>query len=152
MKKYLIVLITMSFLLLSLGLSAQEGSSMASIYLKAAKYVKAFEDKGLEVVRLEFDIISKTELEKFTVRGLNSSYTYYIIASGDDRIKDLDVELGKLADQKVIKSEVSDKNIEVLIYKPTESDEFFINVKAVTFENGQRAGHFVLIVAHDLPE
>ncbi len=51
----------------------------------------------------------------------------------------------------MIKSEASDKNYEMLIYKPTESDQFFINVKAVTFEEGQRAGHFVLIVAHDLP-
>ena len=72
----------------------KEEISMSAIMTDAIEYIKLIEmEYGQEIVRMEFDIINST---KQFIRTLTSNYEYGIVAFGDYRIKDIDINVYKL--------------------------------------------------------
>ena len=102
----------------------------------------------MEVVRIEADIIRTS---KETVRNLDPSFSYDIVAVASNRIKDIDLAVYKKVDYDwvlVTKDNESD-DIAAVSLKPTEYSEYKIVVTAYEFHSGFDVGHYGLVVVHD---
>ena len=89
MKNNLKLLLSMLCLVLTFKSYAQSETSMMPIFEKSPEIIKIFEDKNLEIVRMEYDIV-KTSKESY--RTLVAGYTYGLFAFGDWRITNLNVK------------------------------------------------------------
>lgn len=111
-----------------------------------------FEDeKDLEVVRIEYDLIFADNAKTLT-RYFSKDYTYYIMGFADDRVKDLDLELYRKSSSgewELVEKDTEVDSTPVLIYSVPQSGEYMIRIKAPSFVTGNKAAHYGLIVAHD---
>ena len=79
-------IVTLTFgLLLSLSLNAQctNGTKSSPIYKEGAELVEKFDEAGLEIVRIEYDLIFSS---KETTRNLSSDWEYTIVLSKGSRL------------------------------------------------------------------
>jgi len=129
-------------------LSAQDGTSMAPILKDASPYIVFLEEKGFEIVRMEFDIINGTET---TFRTLHNGWEYGVIAFGDYRIADIDVKVyKKIGSQWVLISEDEKSDSEAVVtVKPSYTGEYKIEIIPYEFKDGYRAAHYGLIIFHE---
>jgi len=106
------------------------------------------EDRDMEVVRVEADIIRTT---KETTRTLDPSFTYTIVAVGSNRIKDIDIEVYKKVNSEwvLIKKDDDVENIAVVNISPSSYAEYKIIVKVYKFNSGYDVGHYGLVIYHD---
>jgi hypothetical protein len=146
MKKLLIILLMTIFFVNSYGQQRSMGSD--GILGKLQIIIDAAENRDMEVVRIEADIIRTT---KEIHRTLDPSFTYSIIAVGSNRIEDLDIEIYKKINGSwtLIKKDADSKSVAVVEIKPSSSEEYGIVVKAYKFYSGYNVGHYGLVISHD---
>ena len=141
-------------ILCGIGISTQifaqkEEISMKPILTDAGKYIQQIEmEMGLEIVRMEFDILQTTKL---SFRSLDENFEYGIFAFGDFRISDIDVKVYRWANNQwtlVGKDDTEDGNALVTI-KPFLTGEYKIEISAYKFEPGYTIGHYGLLIYHN---
>jgi hypothetical protein len=115
---------------------------------KLETVIDAAEERDMEVVRIEADIIRTT---KESIRTLDPSYSYTIIAVGSDRIADLDIEVYKMIDGEwtLLKKDTDDQNVAGVEVKPSNYAEYKVVVTAYKFNEGYEVGHYGLVYIHD---
>jgi len=151
-KLILVVLIG----LLSKGLYSQDyreldnekGISVKPIMAKSLPLVEEFENKGFEIVRIEFDLIFDS---KTTLRNLHKGYVYAIVAFGDYRVADIDIEVYKDVDGKwiLIEKDTDEKSTAVITTEPSSKGLYRIDVKVYKFEADYKAGHYGVMILHN---
>jgi hypothetical protein len=145
-KSLLLCLLVVAFCANAL---ASRSTSMRPIMNKAEEVVDMIEDDlDLEIVRIEYDILSST---KSTIRTLSSDWEYAIVAFGDYRFKDIDVKVYRKIDGywTLIEQDTDANSMAVVTVKPTYTAEYKIEIKAYSFESGYDVGHYGLIIAHE---
>lgn len=151
MKRELRILCLMVLLPVSLTTllaQAKEGTSMKPILTDALSYIQSAEDKNYEIVRMEFDIINET---KSTYRTLQEGWTYGVIAFGDYRISDIDIEVYKDVDGTwtlIQKDNDVAANASVVI-KPSSTGMYRIDIIPYRFVSGYTAAHYGLLIYHE---
>lgn len=132
------------------GILAQpkEGTSMKPILTDALAYIQTSEDKGFEIVRMEFDIISDT---KSTFRTLQEGWNYVILAFGDYRIEDIDIEIYKDVDGTwtLIKKDAAAIANASVIITPSSTGMYRIDIKAYKFGPGYTTAHYGMLIIHE---
>ena len=115
---------------------------------KLEKIIDLVEGRGMEVVRIEADIIRQT---KETRRQLDPNFTYTIAAVGSDRIEDLDIEVYKKVNGswRLVGKDADTSSIAVVEVKPTAYSEYAIRVKVYKFKPSYSVGHYGLAIIHD---
>lgn len=93
MKKILMII---AFLFVSMFTFSQsdDGTSMKPVMQTMYDVVNTAENNGLEIVRIEFDIVHK-DIPKESYRILTNAYTYRVGVFGDYRTIDMDIEIWK---------------------------------------------------------
>ena len=127
----------------------KEELTMAPILADGGRMANKIEmELGQEIVRMEFDIIQTT---KSTFRSLTSNFEYGIVAFGDFRIKDIDIKVYKWVNNQwsLVQKDEEVKSNAVVMFKPSFTAEYRIDIIAATFEDGYDRGHYGLIVFHD---
>ncbi|MBQ7664813.1 MAG: hypothetical protein IJS43_06290 [Bacteroidaceae bacterium] len=145
MKKIIILLAFM----VNICAFADDGTSMQPIIEKCetlTEYVEGELDQ--EIVRIEMDILTNS---KQTIRSLSDGYTYQIIAFGDYRFKDIDVEVYRKSGGNWVLEEKDNDESEVAIVSvsPSYKQDYKIVIKAYQFNKGYSAGHYGLIICHE---
>lgn len=129
-------------------------SSIKVTYEMGQEVVKMLEEKGFEVVHVEYDVLSTAKTTKSLQRNLSSGYEYFIIGFGNDNIPDLDIKLYKdIPDEWEFTAEDdSDNNAASVKVTPAESKLYLIKVLANEFAENQTAGYYGLVIAHHSPD
>jgi hypothetical protein len=130
---------------LTYQIAAAQTSSMGSrgIVGKLVTVIDQAEERGLEVVRIEADVIRTT---KETVRTLDPSFTHTIAAVAGERIKDIGIEIYREVNNEwILVEQEDDMTAAVVAISPTSMTEYKIVVRARQFAPGFNAGHFGLI-------
>jgi len=133
-------------------LDNENGTSMLPIISELESTVRTIEKEKVEIVRMEFDLIFQ-DRPKQTVRTLSQGYTYGIIVWGDYRIKQIAVNVYKNVDgnwQFVATGELKDRATTAFV-KIEEAAEYKFEYHAIEFEEGFKAGHYAMILLHDVP-
>jgi len=106
------------------------------------------EERDMEVVRIEADIIRTT---KEIFRTLDPSFSYIIVAVGSNRIKDIDIEVYKKVNSEwiLVKKDDDEKDIAVVNISPSSYAEYKIVVKVYRFYSDYDVGHYGLVIYHD---
>lgn len=136
--------------LLSCNHFIQAQNSVASIFLLGTGAVAELEKQGFEVVRVEYDFLSKTTPAKSTFRPLSTGYDYKIIVFSNEQIEDIDLELFDEINEKweVIREDDSENNIASINFSPKENRFFYVDVTSKKFAEGYDTGRYSLIFAH----
>jgi hypothetical protein len=146
MKSLVLTLCLCSWSVLAFAQNRSMGSD--GILGRLQTVIDAAEERDMEVVRIEADIIRTT---KESIRTLDPSYTYTIIAVGSERIADLDIEVYKMidGDWTLVKKDTDDQNVAGVEIKPSAYAEYKVVIKAYKFVEGQDVGHYGLAYIHD---
>lgn len=149
MKKLLLLV---SFLFMSfVGVSQTDiDRSMKPILLDAITIINAVEEKGFEIVKIEFDII--TDVKKETYRILSDAWMYRVFVFGDYRIEDIDLEVYKQNPDETFTLIAKDSKVEsfaTVDFKPDQMSWYKIVVKSYRFKYGYDAGHYGLLILHE---
>ena len=126
-----------------------QGRSMSAILNKSEGLVDYLENElDLEIVRMEYDILKTT---KTTTRTLSPGWTYRIVAFGDYRFKDIDVSVYRKINGSwtLIERDQDSSEIALVVITPEYAEEYLIEIKAYSFNEGYEVGHYGLIVAHE---
>lgn len=106
-------------------------------------------EAGLEVVRLEYDLVRDS---KNSFRVLSPNYTYGIIAFGDvNRFADVDLVVYKSDGEGgwiKVGADTDKTNEAVVKVEPDESAEYRFEVKAEKFLEGNDVGNYCLIICN----
>jgi hypothetical protein len=151
MKKILKVLSLsfLSFYSSSTILAQNEERSMAKsgVLARLLAVVETLEAEGLEVVKVEADII---RTEKVIIRTLDPSFEYGIAAFGSDRILDINIEVYvKDGDAwKHVESDDAKTEFGVVTFQPEIFAEYKVVIKVAGFATNFDVGHFGLIFIH----
>jgi len=147
MRKLLLIV---TALLITAGYSfGQSETSMAPILEEAIPIIETIEGEGLEIVRMEYDIVGETA--KTTYRYLHEGWEYAIIAFGDFRVKDMDVKVYKDVDGnwvEITKDEDVDATAIVTV-TPSYTAQYMIEIECYEFEPGYSVAHYGLIICHE---
>lgn len=128
---------------------ADYSTSMFPIINKSKEIVELIEnDLGKEIVRMEYDILRTT---KTTIRTLTDDYTYYIVAFGDFRFKDIDVKVYKkvYGEWQIVEKDADANAMAAVSITPEQTCDYLIEISAYSYESGYDVGHYGLIIAHD---
>ncbi len=129
-------------------LDNDRGTSMEPILARAEPLIERIENENLEIVRMEFDIIST---EKETYRMLYEDWEYGIVAFGDYRIKDIDVAVyekvrGKW---KLVEKDAENDDEAMVTIKPYKDGEHKIEISVYKYNKDYSVGHYGLLVIHE---
>jgi len=129
-------------------LDNDRGTSMEPILARAEPLIERIEKEGLEIVRMEFDIIST---EKETYRMLYKDWEYGIVAFGDYRIKDIDVAIyekvrGKW---KLVEKDAENDDEAMVTIKPYKDSEHKIEISVYKYNKDYSVGHYGLLIIHE---
>lgn len=127
------------------ALDNSKGTSMKPILAAAFPAIQIVEEKGGEIVRMEFDII---QTEKITYRELHAGVEYGIFVFGDYRIKDIDLVLYKsIRNEWVeIKRDTDRSSTASVEIEPSFTGLYAIKVIAYKFYEDYTSGHYGLMV------
>ena len=130
------------------NLDNNKGTSMEPILARAEPLVKKIENKGNEIVRMEYDLIFDT---KSTTRTLFNGWTYGIEAFGDYRIKDIDIAVYKKSrgEWKIVEKDAENDHEATVIIKPYRDEEYKIDITVYKFNKDYTAGHYGLLIFHE---
>ncbi len=141
---------TLTFGILSLASFAQtdDGRTMTPILKTAEPLIENIEGKGYEIVRMELDILSDL---KESYRYLYDGWTYGILAFGDYRIEDIDIEVYKSIDDEWVQvGKDSDASSAALVnITPVTTGLYKIVVRGYKFAEGSTVGHYGLLIFHE---
>lgn len=146
MKKYFYCILLAIFPIL---LYADYSTSMFPIINKSEELVKLIEnDLEMEIVRMEYDILRTT---KTTTRTLTNEYTYFIVAFGDFRFRDIDVKVYKntYGEWQLVEKDADTNAVAAVSITPSQTCEYLIEITAYSFESDYEVGHYGLIIAHE---
>tara|TARA_R110000751_G_scaffold307869_1_gene433320 strand:+ start:104928 stop:105389 length:462 start_codon:yes stop_codon:yes gene_type:complete len=151
--KQIIILVWMFFGLFAQAQSTDyskldnaKGTSMKPILALSETVREVFEEK-MEIVRMEFDIVSSSS--SITYRTLYKDIDYIVFAFGDFRVKDLDIKLFHLKNEEWVQvdkdnDERSSASVKI---RPSESQLYRIEISVYEFFTGYTAAHYGLFVA-----
>lgn len=151
MKSKILLLIALD-LFLSLNLNAQcyNGTKSYPIYKMGAQLVEKFDNEGLEIVRIEYDLVFTS---KETFRNLSSDWEYAIIGFADEGVKDLDVkvyEYDDLLDKwTLIAEDKSSESYASVSVKPSVTALYKVEVIVYQFYEGYSAAKYGLMFVHE---
>jgi len=155
MKTILFTLIALTMMFGSLlaqddysSLDNKKGTSMEPILARAEPLVKRIENKGNEIVRMEYDLVFST---KSTTRTLYKGWTYGIVAFGDCRIKDIDIAVYKQSrgEWKLVEKDAENDHEASVTIKPYRDEEYKIDITVYKFTGSYTAGHYGLLIFHE---
>jgi len=124
------------------------GTSMLPIIGDVISAVRYLEDSlGVEVVRIEYDIISD---KKNSIRTLYQDYNYGIVAVGDYRINKIKLDAYEMKGKKwkLLNSNARSSYLALLTIEPKETAEYSFDVIVEEFAKGYTAGHYAIIYYH----
>jgi len=151
MKKITFFVFTAILLTLVMRVSAQSiETTMKPIMQDAMIYVDTIEAHDYEVVRMEFDLVSKSK-NKETFRQMSTDYTYSVWVFGDYRFEDIDVAVYQDVNgswQQVSKDNSAESNA-LVTFQPKVAGMYKIEVIAYKFKPDYTIGHYGLIVFHE---
>jgi len=129
-------------------LDNDRGTSMEPILARAEPLIDKIEKEGLEIVRMEFDIIST---EKDTYRMLYKDWEYGIVAFGDYRIKDIDVAVYEKVREKwkLVEKDAENDDEAMVSIKPYKDGEYMIEISVYKYNRNYKVGHYGLLVVHE---
>ncbi len=121
---------------------------MRPILADALPIVQQLEEEGMEIVKMDFDILSDV---KTAYRELHEAWNYGIIAFGDYRFEDIDIEVFKDVDGSwvAIKSDTEAIPQAGVTVEPSATGTYRIDIKAYKFKEGFETGHYGLIIFHE---
>jgi len=125
-----------------------DGRSMSPILKAAIPNIELVESKGLEIVRMEYDILKD---QKETYRYLYEGWTYGVWAFGDYRVEDIDVEVYKQVGNEwsLIANDKDASSNAVVTVKPLYTGMYKIVVKGYKFAPGANGCHYGLLIFHE---
>jgi hypothetical protein len=103
---------------------------------KTNEIITYLEDEcNYEIVRIEFDILTAQKTSTTSTRTLSRGYEYFICAYGDDRFKDIDLNVYiKRGNQWVLVDKDEDtSSVAVVTVTPTERSEYKFEISAYSF-------------------
>jgi hypothetical protein len=122
------------------------------LYDQALKYIKDIESRDLEIVRIEFDILSETQPQKLTYRNISDQYTYDIYAYSDkDVIPSISIEVYD-NNQKLAAKSINENNISTVRLNTDSAQSYSIYVIANKFSESELSGPYILFITHEIPE
>ncbi|MDH3708281.1 MAG: hypothetical protein OER04_00250 [Cyclobacteriaceae bacterium] len=123
-----------------------QGTSMKPILMKADPIIKNLEQEKLEIVRMEFDIV--TNNKKLSWRTLHKGVRYDLIAFGDYRVQDLDISLYRYENSQwvLVDKDRKEDSFAVLTLTPGKTEEYKIEISVYQFKSGYTAAHYGLLV------
>ncbi len=129
-------------------LDNERGTSMEPILARAEPLIEKIEKEGLEIVRMEFDIIKKT---KETYRMLYNNWEYGIVAFGDYRIKDIDVAVYEKVRGRweIVEKDAENDDEAMVLVKPYKDGEYKIEISVYKYNRDYSVGHYGLLVVHE---
>ena len=147
----LIIISAISLFSLSLNAQCIDGLKTFPIYVEGADYVEYLDSVGMEIVRLEYDLIFT---EKESYRVLFSDWEYLIFCFIDDGVKSFHISLNEYDSVNEIWfpvsfSDESDSGSAALIYQPAENKQFKVIIEINEFNEGYSAARYGLIYVHD---
>lgn len=153
MKKVGIILIALCIAIASFAQGTVEddnenGTSLKPILLDSEIVIKKIEDENLEIVRMEVDILKD---RKVASRMLYDSWEYGIAVVGDYRFKELDLKLYKRDGQEwvLVAEDVAENGkVSIVTHKPESTEEYKIEIIAVSHSENYTGGHYALFVFH----
>lgn len=142
------IMATLMFVFIAASAFSQSSMGSLGILGKLEDIIDIYEEKDMEVVRVEADIIRTS---KESIRTLDPSYTYSITAIGSDRIKDLDIKIYKKigASWSLIEKDEDESNVAVVSVKPAAFDDYKVVVSVYKFESDHEVGHYGLVYSHN---
>ncbi|MCB0530465.1 MAG: hypothetical protein KDC61_19340 [Saprospiraceae bacterium] len=150
LKSFLPVLLIGIFLCDHAAAQCINGTKSYPIYKKGAELVSAIDEKGMEIVRIEYDLIFTS---KETFRQLTSDWEYVIFAFADDGVKDVDLKIyeydSMLEKYTLVKKDNSTEGTAVLSIKPEKTGLYKIEVIAYEFHEGYNAARYGLFIVHE---
>ena len=151
MKRLLLILFVVSAFLPTTS-KADNDTSMRPIMRKTNNAITFIEDEcNCEIVRIEFDILTAQKTSTTSTRTLSRGYEYTICAYGDDRFKDIDLNVYiKRGNQWVLVDKDDETSPAAAVtVTPTERSEYKFEISAYSFEEGYSGGHYGLIICHN---
>ena len=150
-----------------LNYAQREGISWKDLYKKVGDVLNLVDEKGLEVVRMEFDLILKDH-PKPTYRVLYPDYEYTVVVLGDYRVEEMDVNAYEntgenwkfvtsannrgAASGKTSSSSSSgggkEKGFVMFTIKPEKRVEYRVDVKGTKYLDKWSGGHYAIIFIH----
>ena len=126
----------------------ENGTSLAPILIDMTPFIEGLEEEGIEIVRMEIDILMNT---KTTTRTLHQGWSYGIAAIGDYRFKDLDLKIyRKIEGNWIMVGEDIDEDKEAMvIIEPEETEEYMIEIISAETAEGYSGGHYGLLIFHE---
>lgn len=153
MKNILLLLIALCFSISIFAQSTAEddnenGTSLTPILKDVQPVLDELEAKGLEIVRMEIDIVKTS---KSSYRTLHSDWAYGIAVVGDYRFTNLDIKVYQQVDGnwQLIKEDVAEDKAAVVIIEPTETTEYMIEIINTEAAEGYVGGHYALLIFHE---
>lgn len=153
MKSILLLLIALLISISSFAQSTVEddnksGTSLIPILKDVAPVLDELEAEGLEIVRMEIDILKTT---KTTSRTLHSDWSYGIAVVGDYRFTNLDIKVYQQVDGnwQLIKEDTDADKSAVVIIEPSETTEYMIEIINTATAEGYAGGHYALLIFHE---
>jgi hypothetical protein len=149
MKKILMIV---AFLFVTCFTFAQtdDGRSMKPVMESMYTVVNTAEGNGLEIVRIEFDIVKK-DVPKESYRILTDAYTYRVGVFGDWRTEDMDIEIWKQQSDGTyvfVEKDTKTDPIAFIDFTPTSTGWYKFIVKCYKFKDDYTSAHYGLLVLH----
>jgi hypothetical protein len=125
----------------------RDGVSMIPILLKVIEADTILENKDLEIVRIEMDIVAGS---KESFRTLTDRWTYGVVAVGDDRVAALDLAAYREQDgQWVLVEEDNDEgSLATITLRPTTTARYRFVVSVTRYRQSYTSAHYGLLVYH----
>lgn len=129
-------------------LDNERGTSMEPILARAEPLIEEIENEGMEIVRMEFDIIST---EKETYRTLYKDWTYGIVAFGDYWVRDIDIAVYEdvRGRWKLVEKDAENDDEAMVTIKPGRNQEYKIKISVYQFKRDYTVEHYGLIILHE---
>ncbi len=131
----------------------QTNSSVIDIYKRGAEIIDLLEEKGFELVRTEFDVLSLGDNSEQSRRFLHPNYDYVALIYHDSDIRDIDLKVYKsTSDGWEIETRAKQmegvNNIKVVYLSVEQSTEYLFEVEVNSFTSGSGAGRYMLTLGH----
>ena len=151
MNKILITaMVCLAFLASTVMANGYDGVKSYPLYKSGATLVNNLDDKGKEIVRIEYDLIFS---EKQSFRQLSPNWTYSILAFADNGVEDLDIKLyvydTLLSKWVFVKKDTDTDSYAALEITPTETADYKVVITVYKFKGDYTAARYGLIYYHD---
>lgn len=146
----IVFVFVLSFLSLSVQAQCINGTKSMPIYKLGEPIIQEFDDQGMEVVKVEYDLIFDSKL---SYRYLSDSWKYKVIAFADAGVKDLDIylwEFDKETEEWTIVAEDTGDSAEPFVFHvPKEYTEYSVEIVVDEFYEGYTAARYGLVIVHE---